>query len=183
MKTILTDYLVSLRAIVVFTVLTGLAYPLAMTGVAQALFPHAANGSLVGPATQPAGSALLAQKFTAPKYFWPRPSASDYGTVPSGASNQGFTSAKLAAGVEERRAAIGPNAPSDLLYASGSGLDPHISPEAAEYQVARVAAARQLPPEAIRRVVATATEGPQFGFLGQSRVNVLVLNRALDALR
>lgn len=183
MKTILTDYLVSLRALVVFTAVTGLAYPLAMTGLAQALFPQAANGSLVGPATQPVGSVLIAQKFTAPKYFRPRPSASDYGAVPSGASNQGFTSAKLAAAVEERRSALGPNAPSDLLYASGSGLDPHISPEAAEYQIARVAEARQLPPEVIRRVVATATEGPQFGFLGQSRVNVLVLNRALDALR
>jgi len=183
MKNILTDYLVSLRAIVVFTVLTGLAYPLAMTGLAQALFPQAANGSLVGPAGQPAGSELVAQKFTAQKYFWPRPSASDFGAVPSGASNQGFTSAKLAAAVEERRAALGPNAPADLLYASGSGLDPHISPEAAEYQVTRVAEARQLPPEVVRQAVKTATEGPQLGFLGQSRVNVLLLNRALDALK
>ncbi len=176
----ITQLFISIRAFLVLTIITCVFYPLAITGIAQLLFPAQANGSIVRRGGEPAGSVLLAQKFTEARYFLPRPSAADYATVASGASNQGFTSKKLLDAVTERRAAWGGNAPSDLLYASGSGLDPHISPEAAQHQVARVAQARGVAPEAITALVQQHTEGPQFGFLGQSRVNVLALNLALD---
>jgi len=178
----LKEILISVRAILVLTLLTCVIYPLAVTGLAQAFFPAQANGSLVKNGDQLVGSSLLAQKFTTPRYFWPRPSAADYATVASGASNQGFTSKKLADAVNERRTALGTAAPADLLTTSGSGLDPHISPEAARFQIARVAAARNLPPEKISGLVEKSLEPPQFGFLGQARVNVLLLNRALDRL-
>jgi K+-transporting ATPase ATPase C chain len=178
----LAETLISIRALLVLTILTSVAYPLAITGLAQAFFRDQANGSLVKNGGQLAGSTLLAQKFTTPRYFWPRPSAADFATVASGASNQGFTSRKLLDGVNERRAALGVNAPADLLYASGSGLDPHISPEAARYQVARVAAARGIPAAKLAALVQKSIEPPQLGFLGQARVNVLLLNRALDQL-
>lgn len=173
----------SLRALIVLTLLTGVAYPLVVTVIGQAVFPTQAHGSLVKSADTLTGSSLLAQKFTAQKYFWPRPSAADFGTVASGASNQGFTSKKLVDAVAERRTALGAAAPSDLLYASASGLDPHISVEAARFQIARVAAARSLAPDILAVLVGQATEPPQFGFLGQARVNVLKLNLALDAAR
>jgi len=176
----ITQLFTSIRAFLVLTVITCVFYPLAVTGIAQLAFPAQANGSIVRRGGQSIGSTLLAQKFTDPKYFRPRPSAADYATVASGASNQGFTSKKLLDAVTERRAAWGENAPSDLLYASGSGLDPHISPEAAQYQVVRVAQARGVSPEAIAALVQQHTEGPQFGFLGQPHVNVLALNLALD---
>lgn len=176
MKEILTSF----RALVVFTVLTGILYPLAVTGIAQALFPGQAGGSLVKRGDTLVGSSLLAQNFTGDLYFHPRPSSADFGTVASGASNQGFTSKKLLDAVNERRAALGDGAPPDLLYASGSGLDPHISPEAAAFQTDRVASARGWTPEKIRAAVVRATEEPQYGFLGQARVNVLKLNIALD---
>jgi K+-transporting ATPase ATPase C chain len=176
------DILASLRAILVLTLLTSVLYPLVVTGVAQLIFPSQANGSLVKSGDHLAGSALLAQKFTSPKYFWPRPSAGDYATVASGASNQGFTSRKLADAVTERRAALGADAPADLLTTSGSGLDPHISPAAARFQAARVAAARNLPVEKVTALVEKSLEPPQLGFLGQARVNVLLLNRDLDRL-
>ena len=175
------EILISLRAILVLTVITSIAYPLLITGIAQLAFPSQANGSLVRSGDQIIGSELLAQKFTAAKYFWPRPSAADYGTVASGASNQGFTSKKLLDAITERRATLGENAPADLLTTSGSGLDPDISPEAAHYQIARVAAARNLPTKTVEMLVDHKTLGPQLGFLGQPRVNVLALNRALDA--
>jgi K+-transporting ATPase ATPase C chain len=177
-----TETLASLRALLVLTLITSVAYPLAITGLARVFFRDAANGSLVSNGSQLVGSSLLAQKFTSPRYFWPRPSACDYGTVASGASNQGFTSQKLLDAVNGRRKTYGADAPSDLLYASGSGLDPHISPESARYQIARVATARNLPPEKITALVEKTIELPQLGFLGQSRVNVLLLNRALDQL-
>jgi K+-transporting ATPase ATPase C chain len=176
------EILASVRALVVLTAITSVAYPLAITGLAQVFFRDTANGSLVTTGNQIVGSSLLAQKFTSPRYFWPRPSAADYGTVASGASNQGFTSQKLVDAVNERRKTFGTDAPSDLLYASGSGLDPHVSPDAARYQVVRVAAARNLPPEKITAAVEKSIEPPQLGFLGQPRVNVLLLNRALDRL-
>lgn len=176
------EILASLRALVVLTAITSVAYPLAITGLAQVFFRDTANGSLVTAGNQLVGSALLAQKFTSPRYFWPRPSAADYGTVASGASNQGFTSRKLLDAVNDRRKTFGADAPADLLTASGSGLDPHISPEAARYQIARVASARNLPPEKITALVEKFIESPQLGFLGQPRVNVLLLNRALDRL-
>lgn len=176
------DLFISVRALLVLTLLTGIAYPLMITGVAQALLPQTANGSLLRQGDQLEGSALLAQKFTDPRNFWPRPSAADYGTVASGASNQGFTSQKLIDAVAARRAVFGGDAPADLLLASGSGLDPHISPAAAQYQVARVAGARNLPPARVAELVTRFTEAPQFGFLGEPRVNVLLLNRALNGV-
>jgi len=179
MKTVLQ----SLRIYVVLTVLTGVLYPLAMTGIAQLFFARQANGSRVVQNGQLAGSELIAQKFESPRYFWPRPSAADYATVASGASNKGPTSADLKKSIDERRAKFGSDAPVDLLTASGSGLDPHISPEAARWQIARVATARKVSIETISALVDRITEQPQFGFLGEPRVNVLQLNRALDQLR
>lgn len=179
MKHILT----SLRALVVLSLLTGVIYPLIVSIVAQLLFPKEANGSMILVHGKPRGSELLAQKFTEPRYFWPRPSAADFATVASGASNQGFTSRKLLDAVNERRSFLGKDAPSDLLYASGSGLDPHISVAAARFQAPRVAKARGASEEEVLRVISQQTERPQFGFLGQTRVNVLKLNLALDAAK
>jgi K+-transporting ATPase ATPase C chain len=172
----------SIRIFVVLTLLTGIIYPLTMTGVAQLLFSKQANGSRVVENGNLIGSELLVQKFESPRYFWPRPSAADYATVASGASNKGPTSADLKKAIDERRATFGTNAPVDLLTASGSGLDPHISPEAARSQVARVAAARKVSIQKLSELVDQTIEPPQFGFLGEPRVNVLRLNRALDQL-
>jgi K+-transporting ATPase ATPase C chain len=178
MKTILQ----SLRIYIVLTLLTGILYPLAMTGVAQLLFPKQANGSRIVENGQLIGSDLLGQKFESPRYFWPRPSSADYATVPSGASNKGPTSADLKKSIDERRAKFGNDAPVDLLTASGSGLDPHISPEATRLQISRVATARNMSIQQVSALVDQTTEPPQFGFLGESRVNVLKLNLALDQL-
>jgi potassium-transporting ATPase KdpC subunit len=172
----------SLRIFLVLTLLTGIIYPLAMTGVVQILFPRQANGSRIIEEDRLVGSDLIAQKFENPKYFWPRPSAADYATVPSGASNKGPTAADLRKSIDERRARFGADAPIDMLTASGSGLDPHISPEAARLQVARVAATRDMPLEKISALVDQTIEPPQFGFLGEPRVNVLRLNLLLDRL-
>jgi K+-transporting ATPase ATPase C chain len=179
MKTILQ----SLRIYVVITLLTGIIYPLAMTGVAQLLFPKQANGSRITEQNKLVGSDLIAQKFESPKYFWPRPSAADYATVASGASNKGPTAADLKKSIDERRQKFGANAPVDLLTASGSGIDPHISPEAARSQIPRVASARNMSIQEVSALVDQTIEGPQLGFLGEPRVNVLLLNRALDQLR
>jgi K+-transporting ATPase ATPase C chain len=172
----------SIRIFIVLTVLTGIIYPLAMTGVAQLLFPKQANGWRVMENGNLIGSDLLAQKFESPRYFWARPSAGDYATVASGASNKGPTSADLKKAIDERRAMFGTDAPVDLLTASGSGLDPHISPEAVRSQVARVAAARNISIQKLSELVDRTIEPPQLGFLGEPRVNVLRLNRALDQL-
>lgn len=177
------ELLSSVRAILAFTVLTGLLYPLALTGLSQVAFPRQANGSQIISGGKLVGSDLIAQKFVSPRYFWPRPSAADYATVASGASNQGFTSKKLLDAVNDRRTALGQDAPSDLLYASGSGLDPHISPAAAAFQVARVAAARGLRVSSVTELVQRSIEPPQLGVFGDPRVNVLLLNRALDELK
>ena len=179
MKTILQ----SLRIYIILTLLTGILYPLAMTGVAQLLFPKQANGSRTFENSKLVGSDLLVQKFESPRYFWPRPSSADYATVPSGASNKGPTSADLKKSIDERREKFGNDAPVDLLTASGSGLDPHISPEAARLQLARVAAARNMSTQKIVVIVDQTIEPPQLGFLGEPRVNVLKLNLALDQLR
>jgi K+-transporting ATPase ATPase C chain len=179
MKTIIQ----SLRIYLVLTLLTGILYPLAMTGVAQLLFPKQANGSRTFENSKLVGSDLLVQKFESPRYFWPRPSSADYATVPSGASNKGPTSADLKKSIDERRGKVGKDAPVDLLTASGSGLDPHISPEAARLQLARVAAARNMSIQQIAKIVDQTIEAPQLGFLGEPRVNVLKLNLALDQLR
>jgi K+-transporting ATPase ATPase C chain len=173
------------------TVLTGIAYPLVVTGIGQAAFRSNANGSIIESGRRAVGSRLLGQPFTSPKYFWSRPSAtapSPYNGAASSGSNQGPINPALEAAVKERiaalRAADPGNAkavPVDLVTASGSGLDPHISPAAAEYQVQRVARERKLPDNEVRRLVAEATEGRTFGVLGEPRVNVLELNLALDA--
>jgi K+-transporting ATPase ATPase C chain len=172
----------SIRIYIVLTLLTGIIYPLVMTGLAQLVFPKQANGSRIIENGKLIGSDLLVQKFESPRYFWPRPSAADYATVASGASNKGPASADLKKSIDERRAKLGKDAPVDLLTASGSGLDPHISPEAAQFQVARVAKERKLPNEQVAILIQQATEPPQFGFLGEPRVNVLQLNRLLDRL-
>ncbi len=173
------------------TVLTGILYPLAVTGIAQVLFPAAASGSLIVRDGRPVGSALIGQSFTDPRYFWGRPSATSgqpYNGAASGGSNLGPLNPALVEAVKERIAvlkAADPDnqrpIPGDLVTASGSGLDPHISPAAAAYQVGRVARARQMEVERVAILVARNTEGRQFGFLGEPMVNVLALNLALDA--
>lgn len=176
------EFLTSLRAILVLTVITCMIYPLLVMGLGQLIFPAQARGSLIRDGDRLVGSSLIAQKFSEPRYFWPRPSAADYGTVPSGASNQGFISQKLVDAIKSRRDALGAAAPSDLLTASGSGLDPHISIAAARFEIARVATARQMDPARLNVLVDQFTEPRQLGFLGEPRVNVLLLNRALDRL-
>jgi K+-transporting ATPase ATPase C chain len=167
-----------------FTLLTGLAYPLALTGIAQALFPTAANGSLIARDGTVAGSALIAQPFAGAAYLHPRPSASGWNAAGTGASNLGPTSAALIAAVAERRAVAealnGAPAPIDAVTASGSGLDPHVSPENALAQAERIAAARGADPAAVRAAIAAAVEGRLFGLYGEPRVNVLLTNLALD---
>ena len=177
MKTILQ----SLRAVLVFTLLTGALYPIIVTLLGRAAFTDKAGGSLINANGKIVDSTLLAQKTESPRYFWPRPSAADYATVASGASNKGPTSADLVKSIAERRAKFGADAPAEMLTASGSGLDPHISPEAAQQQAARVAAERKLPAEKVAALIAQHTEAPQWGVFGELRVNVLTLNLALDA--
>jgi len=180
----------SIRLTIVFTVLTGIVYPLVITGIAQLAFPHQANGSLIERNGKLIGSELLAQQFTGAKYFWPRPSAGSYATLPSGASNLGPTSAVLQSNVTANATAFrtGNNlpadapVPADMVFTSGSGLDPHISPEAARLQIARVAMESKLGTEQVSALVEKFTEPPQWGFLGEPRVNVLLLNLALDRL-
>jgi len=172
----------SLRIYLVLTLLTGIIYPLLITGFAQLAFPNQANGSRAIQNKLLVGSDLLAQKFESPRYFWPRPSGADFATLPSGASNKGPTSADLKKAIDDRRAKFGDRVPVDLLTASGSGLDPHISPEAARLQAPRIAAERKIPIEKITALVDQSIESPQLGFLGEPRVNVLRLNLALDQL-
>ncbi len=171
-----------------FTLLLGLAVPLAFTGLAGALFPHEAGGSLVREDGRVLGSDLIAQRFEGPEWFHPRPSAAGaegFDATSSGASNLGPTSAALLAAVQERLAALATPAPvpADAVTASGSGLDPHLSPAAALAQAARVAAARGLPPERIAALVERQVEGRALGLVGEPRVTVLRLNLALAALR
>lgn len=181
----LTQLRPALSLTLVFTLLTGLAYPLAVTGIAQALFPGAANGSLVERQGTVVGSALIAQPFTGAGYLHPRPSASDWNAAGSGGSNLGPTSAALIARVAARRAAFeaenGAPAPIDAVTASGSGLDPDISPDAARAQIRRIASARGVDPAAVRRVIDGAVAGRFLGLYGEPRVNVLLTNLALDA--
>src|SRR5256712_2015874 len=180
----------AVMVLVLLTLVTGVAYPLLVTGIAQAVFPFQAQGSLVVKEGKVVGSALIGQPFDAPKYFWSRPSATTpfaYNAGASSGSNLSPTNPALVKSVQERvdalRAADPGNTapvPVDLVTASGSGLDPHISPAAALYQVNRVAKARKLQPDAVRALVERHIEGRQLGFLGEPRVNVLALNLALD---
>ena len=175
----------------ILTILTGVAYPLAVTAIAQLLFPHQANGSLISKDGKPIGSTLIGQPFDDPKYFWGRPSATapfPYSAAASSGSNLGPTNPALIETVKTRVAALkaadprnDAPVPVDLVTASGSGLDPHISPAAAEYQVRRVARARGREEAFVRTLVSQHTEGRQLGMLGERRVNVLALNLALDA--
>lgn len=174
----------------VMTLLTGVIYPLFVTAVGQLAFPDQARGSLIYEGDRLVGSALVGQPFDDPKYFWGRPSATSpmpYNADSSSGSNLGPTEPKLAAALKSRADALkqaDPDndnpVPVDLITASGSGLDPHISPAAAEYQVGRIAKARGISPAAVRSVVRQATEERQLGFLGEPRVNVLRLNLQLD---
>jgi K+-transporting ATPase ATPase C chain len=167
-----------------FAALTGLAYPLAITGVAQLIVPDQANGSLVRQDDRVIGSALIGQRFSADRYFHGRPSAAGadgYDAMASSGSNLGPTSAVLADRVRAARPAAGQTGSADLLTASASGLDPHISPEAAFSQVERVAQARGIPAAKLRALVSARIEHPLLGLIGERRVNVLMLNRALDA--
>jgi K+-transporting ATPase ATPase C chain len=179
-----------LRIKLFMTLLLGVIYPLAMTGISRAIFPKQSNGSLITLGGKTVGSELIGQNFSKPEYFHPRPSnagANGYDPTASGGFNQGPTSQKL---VDRVKAAIeqfrkenpdytGP-IPADLVTASGSGLDPHISPDSARAQVARVAKARGITASAVSQIVTEFTEGPDLGLLGEPRVNVLKLNLSLD---
>ena len=171
------------------TALTGIAYPLAMTGIARVLFPDQANGSLILREGRVIGSALIGQSFTTPRYFHPRPSyaGAGYAADASGGSNLAPTSRALVLAVQARAAAAGggrdpARVPIDLVTASASGLDPDVSPAAALFQAPRVASARGLPLEELRELIRRQTRQRDLGLLGERRVNVLLLNLALDRL-
>ena len=190
MKTLM----ISLKIFVFFTLLTGIIYPLFVTGMAQFLFPVKANGSLVVKDNKVIGSELIGQQFDSPAYFSSRPSAVSYNPLPSGGSNFGLTNAKLKNLVIERRNRfIAFNQldsitviPSEMLFASASGLDPHISPEAAYLQVDRIVKYRGYTAEQQKEVIKlikNLTEEPQFHLLGQERINVFLLNLGLDKIK
>lgn len=185
----LKEFRAALVMVVVMTAITGLAYPALVTALANALFPAQAGGSLVARGDTVVGAELIGQPFTQPGYFWGRPSAAGqgYDAANSGASNLAPSSRKLAEDVAARAEAMRRAAPeqtdqvpADLVTASASGLDPHITPEAAAWQVKRVAAHRHAPVAEVRKLVAAHTQGRELGLLGEPRVNVLRINMALD---
>jgi potassium-transporting ATPase KdpC subunit len=183
----------ALTLLVAFTAVTGLAYPALVTGIAQLVMPAKSDGSMIVKDGKAVGSALIGQPFSDPKHFWSRASGTSpypYNAASSSGTNQGPTNPALVEAVSGRIKALKDADPGnklpipvDLVTASGSGLDPHISPAAAEYQVARVARARNLAPAKVRELVARHTEGRQLGILGEARVNVLELNLELETLR
>lgn len=182
----------ALLLFVVFTIICGGIYPLAVTGIAQAVFPKQAGGSVIVDTNgREIGSTLIGQPFSDPRYFWPRPSATaEFGNNPmgSGGSNAGPTNPDYLRTVAERVKAyrdsgVTGQIPAELVQASGSGLDPHISPEAAQLQIPRIARTRGLDAAVVAALVAGTAEDRQFGLLGEPRVNVLVLNLKLDALK
>jgi potassium-transporting ATPase KdpC subunit len=188
MKTLI----IALKIFLFFTILTGIIYPLLITGIAQVAFPSKANGSLIEKENKTIGSELIAQFFDSAIYFMSRPSATSYNPLPSGASNYGLTNSKLKNQVEERRKHfIAFNqldslteVPSEMLFASASGLDPHISPEAALLQINRIAKARNLndlQKDQLKNMINSLVENPQFGLFGESRINVLRLNLKIDS--
>ena len=185
---------IAIKIFLVFTILTGVIYPLLVTGIAQVVFPHQANGSLIYKDNKLIGSELIGQQSDSTIYFTSRPSAIGNNPLPSGGSNYGLTSAKLKAQVAERKSKfiklnqLEQNAeiPSDMLFASASGLDPHISPEAADLQINRIAKARNfsnVQKQKLKMLVLNMSEAPQLMCLGENRVNVLLLNIALDKLK
>lgn len=187
MKTVLKELRPAAVLLFALTAVTGVAYPLLVTGIAKAAFPEEAGGSLVRDGEKVVGSASVAQAFVSPRYFWPRPSACGYNAAASSGSNLAVSNPELVDAVKERvaalRAADPENTapiPEDLVLASGSGLDPHVSVAAAKWQAPRVARERGLALAQVEALVASATEPPAFGVLGEARVNVLLLNRALD---
>ena len=188
--TTMARYLVaSLRMLLVMTIIIGIAYPLTVWAIGQVAFHDKANGSMLEKDGSVVGSSLIGQAFDGPEWFQGRPSADDYDAMASGASNLAPTSDKLLSQVEKRRATVSTDntvdpgdVPPDAVTASGSGLDPHISPEYAQLQVARVADARGLDPTDLSRLVQQHTQGRTLGFLGEPRVNVLELNLALEQM-
>jgi potassium-transporting ATPase KdpC subunit len=182
---------IAVRLAVVTLIICGLIYPLAMTGFAHVVFPHKSSGSLVKQDGQVVGSKFIGQQFDGPQYFHPRPSANDYDAMNSGGSNLGPTSATLIDRVRDRVVQLMAEnqglkvgeVPVDMVTSSGSGLDPDISPANAEAQIPRVAAARGMSEDAVKRLVDEHTAGRDLGFLGEKRVNVLELNLALDRAR
>jgi potassium-transporting ATPase KdpC subunit len=180
------NFIISIRMLLVMIVLTGIIYPLSMTLIGQVFFKGKVNGSIININGINAGSELIGQKFVSEKYFLGRPSAADYATVPSGASNLAPTSKTLVENIEKQKKLFGsPDIPSDLLFTSGSGLDPHISPEAAYFQMERVAKSRNFDitkREKLKKLVDQFIEKRDFLLLGEERVNVLMLNIALDKM-
>lgn len=177
----------AIRFKIFMTLLLGLIYPFAMTGVTQLVFPSQSSGDFITRGGQVVGSAKIAQNFEKPEYFWPRPSAISYNPLPSGGSNQSQSSQALKDAVDGRRVKLKSahsdqtiEPPQDLLFASASGLDPHISPEAAEYQLNRVVKARNLSVEQVQKLIKEASVSRQLGIFGEPTVNVLALNVALD---
>lgn len=174
-----------------FTLLTGVVYPLTVWGIGQTIFPRQANGSLIEANGRVVGSELIAQSFTGPEWFWPRPSAVDYDASASGGSNMANTNPALLEAVEERVASLraaDPHAaekavPVDLVTGGGSGLDPHITPASALFQATRVALARGLDVQVVQELIREQTQGRTFGLLGEPRVNVLKLNIALQSMQ
>jgi K+-transporting ATPase ATPase C chain len=189
-----TQTIIALKFLLAMTVLTGIIYPLVMTVIAQLSFPSKANGSLIFEDGKVLGSVLIGQKFDSSIYFWSRPSAIGYNPVPSGASNYGPTSDTLKKQVTARRALFAKinsitdeaTIPKEMIFASASGLDPHISPQAALMQVERISKARQFDNserEKLLKIINELTEGPQFLFFGEQRINVLSLNIELNKIR
>ena len=183
----MNNFWTNLRLFLWMVLLTGIIYPLAITVIAQITMNDNANGSMLISQGKTIGSSLLAQKFQSDKYFWPRPSTTDCNAIPSGGSNLGPTSIALKKAVEERKSQLAKannvdpsQVPPELLFASGSGLDPHITPTAAYFQVDRIAKARDLDKKIVSDLIESHIERRQFGFFGSPRINVLELNIALD---